>query len=95
MVQTQLQTKSKGVKAPAVQKTSTPSNKREKEMKPIINDDTLTVIDLDDTLDIENQAQNTKPKLPWNLTRPGVSQTTYPQPIMIYLIGEIIGQMQV
>ena len=42
-------------------------------MKPIIIDDTPTVIDLDDTLDIDNQSQNTKTKFPWNLTRPGLS----------------------
>ena len=82
MVQTQSQTKSKGVKTPAVQKASTPSNKREKEIKPIVIDDTPTVIDLDDTPDIDDQSQNTKTKLPWNLTRPGVSQTTYSQPLM-------------
>ena len=82
MVQTQSQTKSRGVKTPTVQKASTPPNKREKEIKPIVIDDTPTVIDLDDTPDIDDQSQNTKTKLPWNLTRPGVSQTTYSQPIM-------------
>ena len=66
------------MKAPAVQKTSTPSNKGDKEIKPIIIDDTPTVIDLDDTLDMDNQSQNTKTKLSWNLTRPGVSLITYP-----------------
>ena len=70
------------MKTPAVQKASTPSNKREKEIKPIVIDDIPTVIDLDDTQDIDNQSQNTKTKLPWNLTRPRVSQTTYSQLLM-------------
>ena len=48
------------MKTPTVQKASTPSNKREKEIKPIVIDDIPTVIDLDDTLDIDDQSQNTK-----------------------------------
>ena len=59
-VQTCSQTKSKGVKTPTIQKASTPSNKGEKEMKPIIIDDTPTVIDIDDMLGIDSQPQNTK-----------------------------------
>ena len=43
------------MKTPAVQKASTPSNKKEKEMKPIIIDDTPTVIDIDDMLGVDNQ----------------------------------------
>ena len=82
MVQTHSQTKSKGVKTPAAQKVSTPSNKREKEMELIIIDDTLTVIDIDDMLGVDNQPQNTNTKLPWNLTNPGINQTTYSQPGM-------------
>ena len=52
MVQTWSQTKSKGVKTPAVQKALTPSNKEDKETKPIIFDDAPTIIDLDDILDL-------------------------------------------
>ena len=81
MVQTHSQTKSKGVKAPTAQKASTPSNKGEKEMKPIIID-TLTVVDTDGTLGVNSQPQNTKTKLLWNLTNPGVNQNTYSQPVM-------------
>ena len=64
------------------QKALTPSNKGEKGIKPIIIADTPTVIDLDDILHVDNQSQSPKSKLPWNLTRPGVNQTTYSQPVM-------------
>ena len=65
------------METPAIQKASIPSNKREKEIKAIVIDDTLTIIDLDDRPDIDTQSQNTQAKFPWNLTRPGVRQTTY------------------
>ena len=60
MIQTRSQTKSRGVKAPAVQGTTTPSNKRRKEIKPVVIDDTLTIIDSDDKQDIDTQSQNTQ-----------------------------------
>ena len=59
MVQIRSQTKFRGVKAPAVQWTTTPSNKRRKEIKPVVIDDTPTIIDSDDKQDMDTQSQNT------------------------------------
>ena len=81
MVQTLSQYKTKGVKALAVQKASTPSNKGEKEMKPIIVDDTLIVVDMDGMLGVNSQPQCTKAKFPCNLTTPEINQT-YSQPVI-------------
>ena len=83
MVQTRSQTKSKGVKTPTKQGTTTSSDKRRKEIKPVVIDDTLTIIESDGKLDIDTQSQNTQTKLPCDLTRPGVRQTTtYSQPVI-------------
>ena len=69
MVQTRAQTKSRGVKTPAVQGATKSSNTRMKEIKPVVIDDTPTIIDLDDKLDIDTQSQNTQTRLPCDLTR--------------------------
>ena len=83
MVQTRSQTKSRGVKIPPVQGTTTSSDKIRKEIKLLVIDDTPTIIDSDDKLDIDTQSQNTQTKLPMDLTRPGVRQTTtYSQPVI-------------
>ena len=75
MVQTPLQLKTKGVKAPAMQKASNPSNKGEKEIKPIIIDDTPITNDM---LSVNSQQNCMKAKLPTNLTTPEINQS-YPQ----------------
>ena len=78
MVQTCSQSRAKGVKAPSMQKASNPSNKGEKETKPLITDDTPIT---NDTLSVNSQQNCTKAKLPTNLTTPEINQP-YPQPIM-------------
>ena len=78
MVQTQSQLRTKGVKAPAVQKVPNPLNKGEKEMKPIIIDDTPIT---NDTLSVNNQHNCTKAKLPTSLTTPEINQP-YSQLVM-------------
>ena len=72
MIQTRSQTKSR---APTVQGATKSSNKRRKEIKPVVINDTPTIIDSDDKLQIDIQTQNTKTRLPCDLTRPGVRQT--------------------
>ena len=43
----------------------------------------MTIIDSDDKPNIDTQSQNTQTKLPCDLTRPGVRQTTaYSHPII-------------
>ena len=78
MVQTRSQLKTKGVKAPAVQKASNPSNKEEKEIKPIIIYDTPIT---NDTLSVNSQHNCTKAKLPTSLTTPEINQP-YSQLVM-------------
>ena len=68
--------KKKGVKVPAMQKASNPSNKREREIKPIIIDDTPII---NDVLSVNMQQNCTKAKLPTSLTTPATNQS-YPQP---------------
>ena len=77
MVQTQSQLKTKGVKAPTMQKASNPSNKGEKEIKPIIIDDTPITNDM---LSVDSQQNCTKAKSPTSLTNPQINQP-YPQPV--------------
>ena len=60
-----------------------PLDKRRKEIKPVVINDTLTIIDSDDKPDIDTQSQNTQTKLPSDLTRSGVRQTTaYSHPVI-------------
>ena len=83
MVQTRSQTKSRGVKTSIVQGATTSSRKRRKEVKPVVINDTLTIIDSDDKPNIDTQSQNTQTKLPCDLTKPGVRKTpTYSHPII-------------
>ena len=80
IVQTRSQTKSRGGKRPTLQGATKSSNKRRKEIKPVVINDALTITALDD---IDTQSQNTQTRLPCDLTRPGVRQTpTYSQPII-------------
>ena len=77
-----MQTKSRGVKTPGVQGATMSSNTRRKEIKPVVINDTLTIIDSDDKPNIDTQSQNTQAKLPCDLTRPGVRETrAYSHPI--------------
>ena len=76
MVQTRSQ--SKGVKAPAVQKTSNSSSRGEQEIKSIIIDDTQTT---PDSLSVNNQQNCTQFRKPPNLRNPEINQP-YPKPVM-------------
>ena len=67
----------KCVKAPAMQKASNPSSKGEKEIKPIIIDDTPITSDMSS---VNNRQDCMKTKLPINLTTPDIHQP-YPQPV--------------
>ena len=59
MVQTRSKTRSRGVKAPTVQGTTIPSDKRRKKIKRAVINDTPTIIDSNDKPDIHTQSQNT------------------------------------
>ena len=62
MVQTRSQIKSRSMKTPVVQGTTTSPDKRRKDIKPVINDDMLTIIDSDDKPNIDTQSQKTQTK---------------------------------
>ena len=82
LVQTRSQSKRKKVKVHDVCSSTRSTEKTRKEIKPIIIDDTPTIIDLDTKTGLDTQSQeDTMTKTPNNLVRPGTEGTTYPNPI--------------
>ena len=82
LVQTRSQSKRKNVKAHDVHSGARSTGKTRKEIKPIIIDDTLTIIDLDTKTGLDTKSKDdTMIKAPNNLVRPGIEGTMYPNPI--------------
>ena len=82
MVQTRCQSKRKNVKVHDVCSSTRSTGKTRKEIKPIIIDDTPTIIDLDTKTGLDTQSQDcTMTETLNNLVRPGTEGTMYPNPI--------------
>ena len=82
MVQTRSQSKTKNAKLPDVCSSTISSGKTRKEIKPIVIDDTPTIIDSDTKTGLDTQSQDaTVTKTPNNLIRPGTRGAPYLDPI--------------
>ena len=82
LVQTISLSKKKNVKVHDICSSTRSTGKIRKEIKPIIIDDTPTIIDLYTKTELDTQSQDgTMTKATNNLVRPGTEGTMYPNPI--------------
>ena len=82
LVQTRSQSKRKNAKVLDVHSSTRSTGKTRKEIKPIMIDDTPTIIDLDTKTGLDTQSQDdTMTKTPNNIVRPGTRGVSYLDPI--------------
>ena len=82
LVQTRFQSKTKKAEVPDVCSSTRSSGKTRKETKPIIIDNTPTIVDVDSKTGLGTWSQNvTMTKTPNNMVKSGIRGAVYPDPI--------------